>query len=177
MVVWEWYTKGMTSHRDCTHPATKAARARCRKAKVEFAEMMRQQAIEERIYYETYVLPHELQEKARKEWEAESEKFCQMHMASAEQNADDTAREESFEPYSKRWYEVAISTLHHARDTAERAQNLDWLDNGQMIDIDGKYWWVDRVQYPNEGYYAILIDAEGNRARWNFADLAKYLDS
>jgi hypothetical protein len=46
-----------------------------------------------------------------------------------------------------------------------------------MIDIDGKYWWVDRVQYPNEGYYAILIDAEGNRARWNFADLAKYLDS
>lgn len=175
-VAGDWYTRGMTSHRDCTHPATKAARARCRKLKADIAEMHRQQAIEERIYYETYILPRELQEKARIEWETECEKFCEAHIASANQNADDTAHEEKFEEYSRRWYEVALSTLHSARDNAERAQSLDWLDNGQMVEIDGKYHWVDRVQYPNDGYYAILMDEEGNRTKWMFSDLAPHLD-
>lgn len=177
LVVWKRYTEGMTSHRDCTHPATKSARARCRKAKADIAEMYRQQAIEERIYYDTYILPRELQEKARIEWETESEKFCEAHIASANQNADDTAHEEKFDHYSKRWYEVAISTLHSARDNADRATSLDWLDNGQMVEIEGKYWWIDRIGYPTEGHYAILMDEEGNRMHWFLTDLAKHLDS
>lgn len=167
----------MTSHRDCTHPATKAARARCRKLQADIAKMHREQAIEERIYYETYILPFELQEKARKEWEEEFPKFAEAHQASAHQNADDTAAEEGFEPYSKRWYECAISTLHSARDNAERALSLDWLDNGQLVEIEGKYFWVDRVQYPNDGYYAILVDDKGNRTKWMFTDLTKHFES
>lgn len=176
-VVWDWYTKGMTSHRDCTHPATKAARGRCRKLQTDIAKMHREQAIEERIYYETYIVPFELQEKARKEWEAEHDKFCEAHISSAEQNADDTAHEEGFEPYSKRWYEIAIFTLQSARDNAESALKLEWLDKGQHLEIGGKNWWVDRVQYPKQGYYAILIDEDGNRIQRLFTDLAQHLDS
>lgn len=44
-VVWKRYTKGMISHRDCAHPKTKAARARCRGAKNKVEEVRRQEVI------------------------------------------------------------------------------------------------------------------------------------
>lgn len=38
-----WHNKGMTttSHRDCTHPATKAARAKCRKMRAQEANELK----------------------------------------------------------------------------------------------------------------------------------------
>ena len=170
-MVWEWYTKGMTSHRDCTHPKTKAARARCRKTKAEVAELLRQAEVEDKVYHDTYIRPYEEQEAARRLWEAESAKFAEVHIWSAENNADDTAHEEKFQPYSKRWYEVALSTLHSVRDDADRCWNIDDPEKGQSIYLDDDYRWVDGVIYPNSGTEVTLIDREGNHKTWMLDDL------
>lgn len=166
IVVWEWYTKGMTSHRDCTHPATKAARARCRANKAKATAELAAFEAENKIYHDTYIRPYEEQEAARKGWEAECEKFCEAHIDSANQNADDTAHEEGFEPYSKRWYEIAISTLHHARDCAD--QNTDPKDpeKGQALQVIDRddWYWVSNLKWANGWATKVeIIDREGNK--------------
>lgn len=155
----------MTSHRDCAHPKTKAARARCRKGKAEVAEILRQADIEDKIYHDTYVRPFEQQDALRVRWEDECGKFCEAHISSAEQNADDTSVEEKFEPHSKRWYEVAISTLHSARDDADKVFDLRDPEEGQYLEIADLPFWVDRVRYGDNGASKVmLINREGNRA-------------
>jgi hypothetical protein len=164
----------MTSHRDCIHPKTKAARARCRKNQAARAADLAKFEADNQAYHDTYIRPYQEQETARKEWETESSKFCEAHVASANQNADDTSVEEGFAEYSKRWYEVAISTLHSARDDAERCLDLDEIDNGQVLDfIDQDYYWVDRVIYPSSGVEVTLVDREGNRKTWMLDDLKR----
>lgn len=165
----------MTSHRDCTHPRTKAARAKCRKRKAQNAADLVAFEVENQIYHDTYIRPYQEQEAARQSFEAECEKFCEAHISSAHQNADDTSVEEGFAPNSKRWYETAISTLHHARDTADRLFDLKDPEKGQYVSYklddgdreddfwiaDIKYLWDDRgnLRYPD----LTLINREGTK--------------
>lgn len=158
----------MTSHRDCLHPSTKAARAKCRKDKAEIAKLRADMEAENQIYHDTYIAPYLAQEEARKKWEKECLLFASAHINSAEQNADDTAREEGFELYSLRWCEVALSSLHSARDLADRCWNAEDPEEGQSVEIEGAtdWQWVDRIEerYDNGWTKTIrVVDREGNR--------------
>lgn len=165
----------MTSHRDCTHPPTKAARARCRKLKADLDALQAEHDENNRIYHETYIVPFEQKEAARLEWEAMKDRFAYQFVNSADQNAFDTAHEEGFEPYSQRWYECAISTLESARDDAPRNIDLNDPDEGQSIDWLGReLHWIDRVISPASGWEITIIDREGNRKVWMINDLKKY---
>lgn len=167
----------MTSHAHCLHPKTKAARAKCRRNKTEIATLVAKQEVEDQIYHDAYIAPREAQEAARKLWEAECERFCEAHIISAEQNADDTAHEEGFEPQSKRWYECAVSTLYSARDDAEQCLDIELIDKGQALDLGDHYRWVDRIYYSKRGPFATLIDREGNRKKYLLVNLKMMLDA
>lgn len=163
----------MTStHANCTHPKTKAARAKCRKNKVEVAALWAEHDAEAEAYHEAYVRPYQEQEAARLEWEAECLKFAEAHIDSAHENADDTAAEEGFEPYSKRWYKIAISTLHHARDTADRVLDFRDPQKGQLLEVDGEYRWIHHITYLRGWAFEVtLIDDMGTRSTHALADL------
>jgi hypothetical protein len=114
---------------------------------------------------------------ARAVWETESPKFADAHVSSADQNADDTAREEGFEYQSTRWYEVAVSTLHSVRDDAEHCMNPKDPQTGQALMIKGgtDYVWVDGVLYGNADHSASeirVVDRDGNRSTITPADVA-----
>lgn len=156
----------MTSHADCTHPKTKAARAKCRRLKAEVATLLKNHEVENQINHDTYIAPFEAQEEARKNWENEQIKFCEAHIASAEENADDTSVEEGFEPHSKRWYDIAISTLHHARDNADEVFDLSDPEKGQYIPIYDRPFWIDQMRYGDQGRASklMLVNREGSRS-------------
>lgn len=160
-----------SSHAACTHPRTKAARAKCRKNQAEIAAIRAAAEAEDRAYHEAYIVPRLKQEAAEAAWNEAFPKFAEGHQGSAHQNADDTAREENFELYSTRWYEVALSTLHRARDCADR---INWEDpeSGQVLDLGNEYRWVDRVIW-GKGWITglILVDREGNRTEYPLIDL------
>lgn len=163
-----------TSHRDCTHPATKAARTKCRKLKAQDTAALEKFLVDNQIYHDTYVVPYRETEALRKEWDAEVEKFAEAHRWSAEQNADDTMSEEGFEYLSKRWYQVALSTLHFARDTATPCWDPKDPEKGQLVELKncpGNYW-VDQIRYANGWADAVtVIDNEGNRKEVSPADI------
>lgn len=153
----------MTSHADCIHPRTKAARAKCRKNKVEIDTLRVEHEAENKIYHDTYIVPREKQEAAEAAWNKAFPKFAEAHQNSAHQNADDTSVEEGFEPGSTRWYEIALSTLDNARDCADW---INWEDpeSGQAVDFGDEYRWVDRVIYgKGQKTKLILVNREGNR--------------
>jgi hypothetical protein len=153
----EWYTNAMTSHSNCTHPATKAARAKCRKSKAAGTKVpdIQQQ-------------PHTDDKEAAKElWEAACKKFAKAHIDSAIQNADDTTYGEKLPPNSKRWYEVALLTLHSTRNHAELCEDYRKAEEGQRIELvnSTKNWWIDEITRHRKGRVKnmVLIDDEGYR--------------
>ena len=155
-------TTNKSSHAECTHPNTKSARAKCRKERktlaaadvewqAEMDELRKDREVEE-LWNKTYPI------------------FCGAHQASAHQNADDTASEEGFEVYSRRWYEVALSTIHSARDNSPAA-DLNDPEPGSHIYRERNYYWVDHVIYPASGAEITLVDGRGNRTTHKLADL------
>lgn len=161
----------MTSHADCIHPRTKAARAKCRKDKAEIAKLWAEHELKNKAHHEAYIAPRERQEEAEAAWNEAFPKFAKAHQSSAHQNADDTSVEEGFEPGSTRWYQVALSTLESARADAEP---IDWEDpqSGQAVDFVDHYRWVDRVIWAKlGGSKLILVDREGNRTEHPLIDL------
>lgn len=118
---------------------------------------------EDKAYHEAYIRPYQEQEAARKVWEEESMKFCNAHINFAEQNADDTSVEEGFETHSKRWYECAVSTLHHARDNSDPIWDARDPQGGQSIRWGDDHRWVAALRW-GDGWatHVTLIDREGN---------------
>ena len=90
----------MTAHQHCSHPATKLARAACRRR----------------------------QHSTRLFWEELADKmdFNQLDIdecrafESAHQNADDTAADQGFEPHTDQWYSIFVATYN---ETHERLLN------------------------------------------------------
>lgn len=166
-----WHNKGMTStprtnHRNCTHPATKAARAACRKAMKAFYCDTPEEAAE--------YLADKALDAARADWEAFAARFAGAHTLSGEINADDTAREEGFEAHTLRWYEVAMMSTQAARDYALANMNHLEPEEGQRIGLRGSdaLYWVDQVIW-GKGWATevVLIDEGGNRRRVKVEDL------
>jgi len=155
-------TNKNNSHRYCSHPATKSARAACRRKRAkdaaEFEALMAPTADE--IEFQAMV-------ETRTEWERRSELFAAAHVSSASQNADDTSVEEGFKVTDRRWYEVALSTLESVRDDAERCLDASDPEPGQAVWIAGSedWQWVDTIaQYDNGWAREItVVDREGNR--------------
>lgn len=155
-------------HSLCNHPATKSARAKCRRdvAATLAAIVTPEETAEERAW--------EAKKAAEALWDAEWPKFCQRHVGSADQNASDTGLEEGFEDYSQRWYEVAVSTLHLARDTAEQVVNAYDPEPGQALMIKGgtDYLWVEHVIWGHGvADTIVVVDREGNRSEIKPADI------
>lgn len=142
-------TTNKSAHANCFHPSTKSARAKCRAEKAKVTAILA------------------VADPAEKTWNEEFPKFCSTHQGSAHQNADDTASEEGFEMYSERWYQVALSTLDHARDMADPVMNPLDPEPGQSLMIAGgtDYLWVERVLW-GEGVATeiTVIDREGNHS-------------
>lgn len=157
------YMKAGTAHAACDHPMTKSGRAKCRAKKAKAAAIL----AADNAAWEAEMAPIRAREAAEKIWNEEFPKFCSAHQGSAHQNADDTASEEGFEMYSERWYQVAVSTLHHARDTADAVMNPMDPEPGQSLMIAGgtDYLWVEHVKW-GEGVAAevTVIDREGNHS-------------
>lgn len=156
-------TTNKSTHARCFHQNTKAARAKCRRDAAKVAAVFAAADAE----WEAEMAPIRAREAAEKIWNEEFPKFCSAHQGSAHQNADDTAHEEGFEVYSERWYECAVSTLHHARDTAEHVMNPMDPEPGQSLMIAGgtDYLWVESVKW-GEGVAdeVTVIDREGNHS-------------
>lgn len=149
----------MSAHANCTHPKTKAARAACRKSRSEGDALNAQWEAEREA--------DRLAREPERIWNEEFPKFSEAHQASAHQNADYTAYEEGFEIYSPRWYECATSTLHHARDCADRVLNAYDPEPGQslMIHEGTDYLWVEGVTWGEGVAIEIrVVDREGNRS-------------
>lgn len=163
----------MTSHRECTHPATKAARTLCRKFRATYTEPA--EGVEARPL-PAYVTDET--EAARLIWESERCKFAEGHILSAETNADDTSVEDKFEPQSKRWYEVAVSTLHCARDDADRFDYADPITGHALRLRSYDDWlWVDKVIWANgEPFILVLVNRDGVRRKVTMTALMGDLD-
>jgi hypothetical protein len=150
------------SHSNCPHPNTKSARAACRKARAkaaaEFEALMAPTA--EEIEFGKMV-------EVRTAWETRSALFAAAHVSSAEINADDTSVEEGFEPMTRRWYEVALSTLESARDDAVRCQDASDPEAGQAVWLTNAtdWQWVDSIARYENGWAKeiVVVDREGNR--------------
>lgn len=108
-----------TAHRDCIHPKTKAARAKCRANRKKVSEEMAewQERMEE--YDRIHLAPIREKDAARAKWEAAQEGVDQRLIDAAEGNADDTSVEQGFEVYSTRWYEFAVMTLEDVKANAD----------------------------------------------------------
>lgn len=105
-----WHNRGMTNridHRLCDHPATKAARAACRRRVDAFFAPTAEDLARAELTA------------AEGEWKALKATAHPGQVLSADLNADDTSREEGFEVNSLAWYRCAISTLAMLLDTGE----------------------------------------------------------
>lgn len=154
------------NHTNCTHPATKAARAACRKAMRDlFCDTPAEVAA---------ILADKALDTARADWEAFAARFAGAHALSGEINADDTAREEGFEAHTLRWYEVAMASTQAARDYALANMNHLEPEEGQRIGLRGSdaNYWVDQVIW-GRGWATevVLIDEAGTRRRVAVEDL------
>lgn len=158
-------TTNKNSHEKCFHPKTKAARSKCRKERAAWAAEEAKWAAER--------AEMEKDRAAERDWNEEFPKFAASHQDSAHQNADDTAHEEGFEMYSRRWYQVALSSLHSARDNSMEAHLYDNdPEPGSYIRWDNDYRWVDGVSYFAEGGAEVhLITRDGIRSTHKIADL------
>jgi hypothetical protein len=152
-------TTNQSAHSNCLHPKTKAARAAGRTARAAWAAPT--------AAWHAARPPDHIAREPERIWNEEFPKFCEAHQGSAHQNADDTAHEEGFEVYSPRWYECATSTIHHARDCAERVMNAYDPEPGQSLMLVGgtDYLWVESVTW-GEGVASEIrvVDREGNRS-------------
>lgn len=157
-------TNKNTSHANCHHENTKSARAKCRKQRAAWA-------IED-AKWEAEQAEWKLDQAAEEAWNKAFPRYAEAHQASAHQNADDTATEEGFEPYSRRWYECALSTLDNARDNAVRCDDLRDPEPGSSIYRNRQYYWVDTLVW-GEGWpvEVVLVDDLGNRTTHKVADL------
>lgn len=98
----------MTTHRNCTHPATSSARAKCRK----------QRAAEDALLAPTPDMIADRERLAAQEaWYAFCETLPEAVALSASANADDTSLEEGFEVDSLAWFECATMTAQRILDT------------------------------------------------------------
>src|SRR3546814_11966259 len=104
-------TTNNSTHRNCFHPNTKSARAKCRRDAAKTAAVFAAADAE----WEAEMAPIRAREAAEKIWNEEFPKFCSAHQGSAHQNADDPASEEGFELCSERWYQGAVSTFNAVR--------------------------------------------------------------
>jgi hypothetical protein len=162
-------TTNKSNHANCLHPKTKAARAACRKSRAAWDALNAEWAAEREA--------DRLAAEPERIWNEEFPKFCEAHQGSAHQNADDTAHEEGFEPYSPRWYECATSTLHHARDCAEHVMNPYDPEPGQSLMIAGgtDYLWVESVTWGQGVASEIrVVDREGIRSVIKPQDIETY---
>ncbi|MGX9924161.1 hypothetical protein ACWIG4_30405 [Streptomyces sp. NPDC002248] len=152
-----------SSHANCTHPHTKADRAKCRRDRA-YAEKLRAEVeVKNRINHEIYIRPFEEQEALREEWETLSAKYARAFQTQAEQNADDTSVEEKFEVNSRRWYRIAIASLISARDDSTECFDLNDPEEGQYIKAEGKRWWIDHYRFLGNELSLTLVDEMGNR--------------
>ncbi len=152
-------TTNKTDHSRCLHPKTKAARAKCRASRARWDA--------QNAKWEAERAEDQKDAAAEDMWNQEYPKFAESHQASAHQNADDTACEEGFEVHSPRWYETAVSTLHSARDTAERLFDVTDPQGGQSFMIKGgtDYLWVDTLNWDNGWVKTIVaVDRDGARS-------------
>lgn len=158
-------TTNKSSHEKCLHPATKSARAKCRRERAAWETLMAPTAAD---------LEFAAIRALADEWESRCEIFASAHVDSAHQNADDTSAEEGFEYLSRRWYESALGTLESARDNAERVYRQDDPERGQALRLSDEddWFWVDEIRYEN-GWAAELtiVDRAGNRRQIKPADI------
>lgn len=159
-------TTNKSNHANCYHPKTKAARATCRKQRAAWAK--------EDAAWETEKAELQKDREAEALWNETFPMFAAAHQASAHQNADDTASEEGFDLYSRRWYESALSTIEHARDCAERLYDRTDPQEGQSFMVKGgtDYLWVDGLNYENGWAKSIVaVDRQGIRSTVELADI------
>lgn len=156
-------TTRKTIHANCFHDNTKSARAACRRDRAKFAA-------DEASYENEFLRPLREMEAARDAFDKACEIFADAHVSSAHQNADDTSREESFGLYTTRWYQVALSTLEHARDNAEKVFRADDAEKGQALQVKGgsDWVWIDAIEYAGKNGWPTaytVVDRDGKRSK------------
>lgn len=149
------------SHRHCTHPATKAGRAKCRrergKISAEFNAVM--DLGKAAIALQT-------------RWEWLSEHSPATLVDSASDNADLTAQEMGFNVHTMPWHEIAVSSLQMLLDTAELCRDPKDPEEGQRVELKNESgaFWVCKV-WRREAGSAWATDMDVVDVKGNFRNI------